>query len=54
MVMTGAANKKREHIAETLGKIDMFSSFSDFEKEQICDVVKEEKFKAGEKVIRQG
>ena len=32
----------------------MFSSFSDFEKEQICDVVKEEKYRAGEKVIHQG
>ena len=32
----------------------MFSAFSDEEKDQICDVLKEEKFKAGETVIQQG
>lgn len=54
MVMTGAANKKRLQICETLNKIEMFKEISDWEKEQICDVLKEEKYKADTNVIHQG
>lgn len=54
MVMTGSANKKRAQLSETLKKIEMFSTISDFEKEQLCDVLKGEKYKAGSNVIREG
>ncbi|CAK87116.1 unnamed protein product (macronuclear) [Paramecium tetraurelia] len=49
-----SAIKKREQMEEILSKIELLQSMDNYERVQLCDVLKEEKHKAGETIITEG
>ena len=46
--------RKRERYEDVLKKIDLLSSMDPYERTHVCDGIKEQKFKKGEYVIKQG
>lgn len=53
-IVQEAATKKRKAYLDVLSKVEILGEIDPYEKEQICDVLKEENYKAGEYVVRQG
>lgn len=53
-IVQEAASKKRKYYNEVLSKVGILSEIDPYEKEQLCDALKEEEFIAGECVVKQG
>ncbi|CAK92908.1 unnamed protein product (macronuclear) [Paramecium tetraurelia] len=49
-----SAIKKREQMEEILGKIELLQSMDNYERVQLCDVLREEKHQAGKSIITEG
>ena len=45
--------RKREKYEEVLSKIDLLESMDPYERTHVCDGIKEQRFKAGDYVIRE-
>ena len=54
LIVKDSAAKKREKYEKCLKNVKILDSVSIYERSQIADAVKEEKFKAGDYVIKQG
>lgn len=53
-IVKDAAVKKREQYEHVLRKIEILQSLDKYELTQICDGIKEQKFSAGDYIIKQG
>ena len=53
-IVQEAATKKRKTFLEILSKVEILGEIDPYEKEQICDVLKEEYFEAGSYIVKQG
>ena len=53
-IVNEAATKKRKSYLDVLSKVEILGGIDPYEKEQICDVLKEENYKPGDYVFRQG
>ena len=52
--MQEAASKKRRYYLDVLSKVEILSEIDPYEKEQLCDALKEEEFPMGAEVVREG
>lgn len=53
-IVQEAASKKRKHYSNILSKVEILAEIDPYEKEQLCDTMKEEEFEAGSYIVRQG
>jgi len=53
-IVQEAATKKRKYYSEVLSKVDILADIDPYEKEQLCDSLKEEEFSADSYVVKQG
>jgi cAMP-dependent protein kinase regulator len=53
-IVQEAATKKRKYYSDILSKVEMLAEIDPYEKEQLCDTLKEEEFEAGSYIVRQG
>lgn len=53
-IVKDAAQKKRERYEVVLSKVELLQDMSPYERLQVCDGVKEKRYKAGESVIVEG
>ena len=53
-IVQEAATKKRRYYSEILAKVEILAEVDPYEKEQLCDSLKEEEFSAGSYIVRQG
>ena len=53
-IVQEAATKKRKYYSEILSKVEILAEIDPYEKEQLCDSLKEEEFSAGSYVVNQG
>ena len=53
-IVQEAATKKRKYYSEILSKVEILAEVDPYEKEQLCDALKEEEFPAGSVVVKQG
>lgn len=53
-IVQEAATKKRKYYSSILSKVEILAEIDPYEKEQLCDSLKEEEFEAGSYVVRQG
>ena len=53
-IIQEAAIKKRQSNLDVLSKVDIFADIEPYEKDQVCDSLKEEEFSAGDYIVRQG
>lgn len=53
-IVQEAASKKRKYYLDVLSKVEILSEIDPYEKEQLCDALKEEEFPAGTEVVHQG
>lgn len=54
LIVKDSAAKKRDAYEQTLKKVKILESVSAYERSQIADAIKEESFRAGDAVIKQG
>lgn len=53
-IVQEAASKKRKCYSSILSKVEILAEIDPYEKEQLCDTLKEEEFQAGTYVVNQG
>jgi cAMP-dependent protein kinase regulator len=53
-IVQEAATKKRKYYSEILSKVEILAEIDPYEKEQLCDSLKEEEFAAGSYIVKQG
>ncbi len=53
-IVQEAAIKKRNYNSKILAKVDILSDMDSYERDQVCDSLKEENFGANEYVMKQG
>ncbi len=53
-IVQEAASKKRKYYLDILSKVEILSEIDPYEKEQLCDALKEEEYEDGSPVVRQG
>lgn len=53
-IVQEASSKKRKHYSTILSKVEILAEIDPYEKEQLCDTLKEEEFPAGNYVVKQG
>lgn len=53
-IVQEAASKKRRYYLNILSKVEILAEIDPYEKEQLCDTLKEEEFEAGSYIVRQG
>jgi cAMP-dependent protein kinase regulator len=53
-IVQEAASKKRKYYSSILSKVDILAEIDPYEKEQLCDTLKEEEFPAGSYIVKQG
>ena len=53
-IVQEAASKKRRYYLDVLSKVEILSEIDPYEKEQLCDALKEEEFPMGAEVVREG
>ena len=53
-IVQEAASKKRQYYSKILSKVEILSEIDPYEKEKLCDTLKEEEFSAGSYIVNQG
>jgi cAMP-dependent protein kinase regulator len=53
-IVQESATKKRKYYSEILSKVEILAEVDPYEKEQMCDILKEEEFTAGSYIVKQG
>ena len=53
-IVQEAASKKRKYYSQILSKVEILAEVDPYEKEQLCDTLKEEEFTAGSYLVKQG
>lgn len=53
-IVQEAASKKRRCYSDILSKVEILAEIDPYEKEQLCDTLKEEEFSAGSYLVKQG
>ena len=53
-IVQEAASKKRRCYSDILSRVDILAEIDPYEKEQLCDTLKEEEFAAGSYLVKQG
>lgn len=53
-IVQESAIKKRKDYEKIIDQIEILSDVKEYEKQQLCDTLKEEKFEAGEYVVKEG
>ena len=53
-IVQEAATKKRKYYSSILSKVEILAEIDPYEKEQLCDSLKEEEFSAGSYIVKQG
>lgn len=53
-IVQEAASKKRKYYSSILSKVEILAEIDPYEKEQLCDTLKEEEFEAGSYIVKQG
>ncbi len=53
-IVQESATKKRKYYSEILSKVQILAEIDPYEKEQLCDTLKEEQYQAGSYVVKQG
>jgi len=53
-IVQEAATKKRKYYSSILSKVEILAEIDPYEKEQLCDTLKEEEFPPGEYIVNQG
>lgn len=53
-IVQEAATKKRKYYSQILSKVEILAEIDPYEKEQLCDTLKEEEFPAGSYIVKQG
>ena len=53
-IVQESASKKRKYYSSILSKVEILAEIDPYEKEQLCDTLKEEEFSAGRYIVRQG
>jgi cAMP-dependent protein kinase regulator len=53
-IVQEAATKKRKYFSEILSKVEILAEIDPYEKEQLCDTLREEEYEAGSYVVKQG
>jgi cAMP-dependent protein kinase regulator len=51
-IVEEAANKRRDKFRSILGKVSILSEIDPYEREQLCDILKEETYEAGDYVVK--
>lgn len=53
-IVQESATKKRKYYSSILSKVEILAEIDPYEKEQLCDTLKEEEYSAGAYVVNQG
>lgn len=53
-IVQEAATKKRKYYSDVISKVEILADIDPYEKEQLCDALKEEEFVAGSYIVNQG
>lgn len=53
-IVQESATKKRKYYSEILSKVEILAEVDPYEKEQMCDILREEEFPAGSYIVKQG
>lgn len=53
-IVQEAATKKRKYFSEILSKVEILAEIDPYEKEQLCDTLKEEEYTKGSYIVKQG
>jgi cAMP-dependent protein kinase regulator len=53
-IVQEAATKKRKYFSNILSKVEILAEIDPYEKEQLCDTLREEEYSAGQYIVRQG
>lgn len=53
-IVQEAATKKRKYYSTILSQVEILAQIDPYEKEQLCDTLKEEEFSSGSYVVKQG
>ena len=53
-IVQEAASKKRKYYSNILSKVQILAEIDPYEKEQLCDTLKEEEFPADSYIVKQG
>lgn len=53
-IVQESACKKRKYYSSILSKVDILAEIDPYEKEQLCDTLREEEFASGSYIVKQG
>lgn len=53
-IVQESASKKRKYYSSILSKVDILAEIDPYEKEQLCDTLREEEFVSGSYIVKQG
>lgn len=53
-IVQEAATKKRKYFSNILSKVEILAEIDPYEKEQLCDTLREEEYPAGSYIVNQG